>query len=325
MGSIILRDLGRYAEISFCWLFHNKIALMQRYQYKEMNLEIEKAMNVSTLQRQIIADMQTLPSIDVAAEIARRVGFIKSYLRFTGLKTLVLGLSGGIDSTTAGALAQQAVNELNSEDETQEYRFIAVRLPYETQADENDAQLAVTFIKPSTLTTVNIAPIVQGVDQACIDFVSQANATTFTLDFSRGNNKARARMMTQFYLANLSDGLVIGTDHSAEAITGFFTKFGDGACDIAPLFGLNKRQIRAVATLLGVPQQLVDKTPTADLEDNNPQQPDEASLGVTYHQIDDYLEGKTIAPAAASAIERRYKMTEHKRQGPVTIYCDWYQ
>ena len=282
-------------------------------------------MTISATQAAIVAALKTQPTIDVDAEIKRRIGFIKSYLQFTGLKRLVLGLSGGIDSTTAGKLAQLACDELNAETGGSDYGFIAMRLPFKVQADEADAQRAADFIQPSQLVTVNVAPVVEGMDVACSDFVASQDLTAHTLDFSRGNNTARARMMAQFYIANLSDALVLGTDHSAEAITGFFTKFGDGACDLAPLFGLNKRQVRSLAAALGAPEHLVMKTPTADLEDDNPQQPDEDSLGVSYDQIDDFLEGKEVDPAAAATLERRYQITEHKRQGPVTIYCDWYK
>ncbi len=282
-------------------------------------------MTISATQAAIVAALKTQPTIDVDAEIKRRIGFIKSYLQFTGLKRLVLGLSGGIDSTTAGKLAQLACDELNAETDSNDYGFIAMRLPFKVQADEADAQCAADFIQPSQLVTVNVAPVVEGMDVACGDFVASQELTPHKLDFSRGNNKARARMMAQFYIANLSDALVLGTDHSAEAITGFFTKFGDGACDLAPLFGLNKRQVRSLAAALGAPEHLVMKTPTADLEDDNPQQPDEDSLGVSYDQIDDFLEGKQVDPRAAATLERRYQITEHKRQGPVTIYCDWYK
>lgn len=282
-------------------------------------------MTISAAQQAIVAALQTQPVINVDEEITRRIAFIKGYLQFTGLKKLVLGLSGGIDSTTCGKLAQLACEELNAEQGTDAYQFIAMRLPYNVQADEADAQAAADFIQPSQLVTVNVAPVVEGMDEACADFVAAQDLSSFKRDFSRGNNKARARMMAQFYIANLADALVLGTDHSAEAITGFFTKFGDGACDLAPLFGLNKRQVRAVAAKLGAPDHLVMKTPTADLEDDNPQQPDEESLGVTYDQIDDFLEGKEIDAEAAANLERRYGITEHKRQGPVTIYCDWYK
>jgi NAD+ synthase len=99
---------------------------------------------------------------------------------------------------------------------------------------------------------------------------------------------------------------------------GFFTKFGDGAADVAPLSGLTKRQVRAVAKHVGVPDALVDKTPTADLEDERPGLPDEVVYGVTYAQIDAYLEGEPVDAAAAATIERAYAATAHKRALPVT-------
>ena len=274
-------------------------------------------------QHKIIAALHTLPFIDIDAEVTKRVEFLKHSLMTTGVKALVLGLSGGVDSTTAGKLAQMACDQLNQQHHTQEYQFIAVRLPYGVQADESDAQLALEFIQPSLRMEINIEAMVKGLDLASESLIERVNPSAYKLDFSRGNNKARARMSAQYYVASLLNGLVIGTDHGAEAITGFFTKHGDGACDIAPLFGLNKRQIRSLAAYIGAPDCLVHKIPTADLEENNPQQADEDSLGVTYDQIDDYLEGKVISREAQQALEQRYRDTEHKRQGPVTLYCNW--
>ncbi len=98
-----------------------------------------------------------------------------------------------------------------------------------------------------------------------------------TVDFVLGNTKARMRMVAQYTIAGASGGLVIGTDHAAEAVMGFFTKFGDGACDLAPLSGLVKNQVRAIARHFGAPESLVEKVPTADLEDLSPGKPDEAS------------------------------------------------
>ena len=274
-------------------------------------------------QHKIIAALHTLPIIDIDAEVTKRVEFLKHSLMTTGVKALVLGLSGGVDSTTAGKLAQMACDQLNQQHHTQEYQFIAVRLPYGVQADESDAQLALEFIQPSLRMEINIEAMVKGLDVASESLIERVNPSAHKLDFSRGNNKARARMSAQYYVASLLNGLVIGTDHGAEAITGFFTKHGDGACDIAPLFGLNKRQIRSLAAYIGAPDCLVHKIPTADLEENNPQQADEDSLGVSYDQIDDYLEGKVISREAQQTLEQRYRDTEHKRQGPVTLYCNW--
>lgn len=274
-------------------------------------------------QQKIIAALHTSPTIDVAREIEKRIAFIKHSLESAGAKSLVLGLSGGVDSTTAGKLAQMACDQLNAELETQEYQFIAVRLPYHVQADESDAQLALDFVQPSQRLEINIEAMVKGLDAGAKSLIDWVKPSDRQLDFARGNNKARARMSAQYYVASLVNGIVIGTDHAAEAITGFFTKHGDGACDIAPLFGLNKRQVRSLAAFMGAPEQLVKKTPTADLEEHNPQQADEDSLGITYDQIDDYLEAKAIEPGAQEKLEQRYIKTEHKRQGPVTLYCDW--
>ena len=115
-------------------------------------------------------------------------------------------------------------------------------------------------------------------------------------------------------------GLVLGTDHSAENLTGFYTKFGDGACDLAPLFGLSKRQVRQVAQSLDAPELLVNKTPTADLEELTPQKADEAALDLTYDQIDDFLEGKPVDEKVSERLIAIYKATEHKRQPIPTIY-----
>ncbi|MNV09363.1 NH(3)-dependent NAD(+) synthetase [compost metagenome] len=135
-------------------------------------------------------------------------------------------------------------------------------------------------------------------------------------DFHKGNIKARQRMIAQYALAGAAGGLVIGTDHCAEALMGFYTKFGDGAADILPLTGLNKRRVRAVAARLGAPEKLVFKTPTADLETDNPGLPDEVAFGLTYDVIDDFLEGKTIDAVAAEKIISTYNASQHKRDLP---------
>lgn len=127
-------------------------------------------------------------------------------------------------------------------------------------------------------------------------------------------------MIAQYEIAGLVGGLVLGTDHSAENITGFYTKFGDGACDLAPLFGLNKRQVRQVAAKLGAPELLVRKVPTADLEELAPQKADEDALNVSYDQIDDFLEGKPVDQAVSDRLVGIYKATQHKRQPIPTIY-----
>jgi NAD+ synthase len=122
------------------------------------------------------------------------------------------------------------------------------------------------------------------------------------------------------------DGLlVIGTDHAAEAVTGFYTKFGDGAADILPLSGLSKRQGRALLQHLDAPDRLAFKVPTADLLDGQPGRADEDELGLTYEQIDDFLEGRPVDPEVAGRIEARYLATQHKRHLPVTPDDAWWR
>ena len=248
---------------------------------------------------------------EFAAEIERRLTFIKDRLAASGCSTLVLGISGGVDSLTAGLLCQRAVSELRAEG--QQAEFIAVRLPYREQQDEVDAQLSLRVINPDRIETVNIAACVDGLMNA----LQPADSPTKN-DFVKGNIKARARMIAQYALANYNSGLVVGTDHAAEALMGFFTKFGDGACDLAPLTGLVKGQVRRIATLLGAPEQLVYKTPTADLEELEPGKPDEKAYGCTYEQIDDFLLGRPVAEEAEQRIIQTYRRTEHKRTLPYT-------
>ncbi|WP_042348467.1 ammonia-dependent NAD(+) synthetase [Bacillus massiliigorillae] len=273
------------------------------------------------LQKEIIEVLKAKPEIDPKQEFRKSVDFMKDYLKkYPFFKSLVLGISGGQDSTLCGYMAQTAVNELNEEKGNNEYQFIAVRLPYGVQADEQDCQDALNWIQPSLSVAVNIKPAVD----ASVQSVKEATGKELN-DFLKGNVKARERMKVQYDLAGLYQGVVLGTDHAAEAITGFFTKHGDGACDIAPLYRLNKRQGKAILKYLGCPEHLFLKKPTADLEEDKPQLPDEVALGVTYDDIDDYIEGKAVSDEAASKIESWFLKTEHKRFGPITVYDNWWR
>jgi len=276
---------------------------------------------MTSKQKEIIQFLHTKPIIDPHGEFRKSVDFLKEYLKkYSFIKSYILGVSGGQDSTLCGYMAQTAINELNAEKGTNELQFVAVRLPYGVQFDEQDCQDAINWIKPNRTVTVNIK---QAVD-ASVAAVEEATGKQLT-DFLKGNVKARERMKVQYDLAGLFQGAVLGTDHAAEAVTGFFTKHGDGACDLAPLYRLTKRQGRAILQMLDCPEHLYTKKPTADLEDNKPQLPDEVALGVTYDNIDDYLEGKEVEPEAAAKIEGWYNKTEHKRYGPITVLDDWWK
>ncbi|WP_024747576.1 ammonia-dependent NAD(+) synthetase [Levilactobacillus namurensis] len=267
------------------------------------------------MQREIIEALKVQPTIDPETEIRRSVDFLKDYLRhYSFMKTLVLGISGGQDSTLAGALAEQAVTELRRETGQSDYQFIAVRLPYGEQADEADAMAAIDFMNADVVERVNIQPATDAMEAAVT-----ANGDTIS-DFNKGNIKARQRMIAQYAIAGARNGAVVGTDHAAEAVTGFYTKYGDGATDICPLWRLDKRQGAAMLRFLGAPEHLYQKVPTADLEEDRPALPDEVALGVRYQDIDDYLEGKPVSEQAATTIENWYRKTAHKRHLPVNVY-----
>lgn len=268
---------------------------------------------MTNLQDIVVKEMKVKKHIDSQQESREIIQFIKNYVQsHTFIESLVLGISGGQDSTLTGKLAQLAVEELRKEG--RECQFIAVKLPYGKQKDADEVEDALHFIQPDEVITVNIKP---AVDQSV---ASLKEAGIELTDFQRGNEKARERMKVQFSIASNRSGIVIGTDHSAENITGFYTKYGDGAADIAPIFGLDKRQGRQLLEYLEAPTHLYEKVPTADLEDDKPQLPDEEALGVTYNQIDDYLEGKEVPSDAKTTIENHYVKNAHKRELAYTRY-----
>ncbi|KQR61929.1 ammonia-dependent NAD(+) synthetase [Frigoribacterium sp. Leaf172] len=270
------------------------------------------------LQAEIIAELSVRPVIDPAAEVETRVAFLRDYLEKTGAAGFVLAVSGGQDSTLAGRLCQLAVEGVRADGGSAE--LVTVRMPYKVQADEDDAQLALGFIAGAEGVTVNIQ---HGVDGIARDY---ADATGAALsDFTKGNVKARTRMVAQYALAGERRLLVVGTDHAAEALTGFFTKYGDGGVDLVPLTGLSKRQGKALLAHLGAPARLYEKAPTADLLDETPGQTDEANLGLTYADIDAYLEGGDVADDVAEVIETRYLATEHKRRVPASPFDTWWR
>ncbi|MFM0340357.1 ammonia-dependent NAD(+) synthetase [Paraburkholderia fungorum] len=275
--------------------------------------------DAATRQAGIAAEMHVGAEFDAAREIERRVTFLATYLRSSGLKTYVLGISGGVDSTTAGRLAQLAVERLRAEQ--YDARFVAIRLPYGVQQDEADAQQALRFIRADENLAIDIKPATDGMLAALgtsgVSFTDHSQQ-----DFVHGNIKARQRMIAQYAVAGARAGVVIGTDHAAESVMGFFTKFGDGGADVLPLAGLNKRRVRALAKALGATDAVAHKVPTADLEMLRPQRPDEDAYGIPYDDIDDFLEGKPVSDAARATILRFYDVTRHKRALPYTPF-DW--
>lgn len=256
-------------------------------------------------------------SIDVLKEIRLRIDYLKNYLKETGMQGYVLGISGGVDSTTVGRLCQIAVEELRAEG--YQAKFVAVRLPAGIQKDEADAQSAIQFINADELNTVNVGEAATNLSVQGVSQVTHRELSAFEVDFAKGNIKARLRMVAQYQLAALHKCLVIGTDHNSEAAMGFYTKFGDGACDLTVLNGLNKRQVRLLAETLGAPKFLYEKAPTADLEELNEGKLDDEGFGFPYYKLDDFLEGLEVDADTEFKIVKQYHITQHKRKLPVAF------
>ena len=160
---------------------------------------------MTTLQEKIIKEMGVQPEINAAEEIRRSLDFMKEYLyEHLFLKTLVLGISGGQDSTLGGKLAQMAIEEMRQETQDEAYQFIAVRLPHAVQIDEKDAQDVIDWIQPDQSMTINIQAAVDGL-------VKEFEQADFEIsDFNKGNIKARQRMIAQYAIAGESNGVVVG-------------------------------------------------------------------------------------------------------------------
>lgn len=275
---------------------------------------------MKNLQQEIIDELKVKPVVNPKEEIRVSIDFMKAYMKkHPFLKGMVLGISGGQDSTLTGKLAQLAVDELNDEAGEATYSFFAIRLPFGVQFDEDDCQDALNFISPTKVYTVNIKDAVDASKKA----LDQSGISLS--DFAKGNEKARERMKVQYSIAAMHNSVVLGTDHAAEAVTGFYTKFGDGGADLMPIFRLNKRQGKEMLKVLDCPSNLYTKIPTADLEEDRPALPDEIALGVTYDQIDDYLEGKDILTEPRKKIEGYYLRSAHKRHLPITVFDDYWK
>lgn len=271
------------------------------------------------MQQQIIQELGVQARIDPGEEVERRVSFLVDYAQaIPGCRGFVLGISGGQDSTLAGRLCQLAAQRLR--DLGREAQFIAVRLPYGAQFDAADAELALEFIRADRELVVQIEEAVDG----SVTALQEATGEPVS-DFNKGNIKARERMIVQYALAGDRGLLVVGSDQAAEAVTGFFTKFGDGAADVMPLSGLTKEQGRELLRHLNAPSRLWEKPPTADLLDGVPGQLDEDSLGVTYAHIDAYLTGRTVPDGARTRIEALFRASQHKRRLPVRPQDDWWK
>jgi len=221
-------------------------------------------------------------------------------LRDSGAKGIVLGLSGGVDSSVVAALAKEAVGK---------QRLLALLLPCHSQKEDlKDARLVARKLGIKT----KILDLSQIYDNL-IRILPKAGS------LARANLKPRLRMLVLYYFANKLNYLVCGTGNKSEILLGYFTKHGDGATDILPIGDLLKSEVRKLARQLGIPAHIITKVPTAGLW---PGQTDEGEMGITYAVLDDILERienkrkQIFSKEKINRVKEMIRKSEHKRQGP---------
>jgi len=227
------------------------------------------------------------------------IRWIEKQLKEAKAEGIVLGLSGGVDSSVVAALAAQAVGR---------QRVLALFLPCHSHpGDLADAKLVAKKL---------------GLKTQSVDLSPAYDALTRILPvagkMARANLRPRLRMSVLYYFANKLNYLVCGTGNKSELMAGYFTKYGDGGVDLLPIGGLLKREVRSLARELKIPQRIINKPPTAGLW---PGQTDEGEMGITYVELDDILArlaAKRKQVLSQGKVKRVRKMiagSEHKRQG----------
>jgi NAD+ synthase len=248
--------------------------------------------------------------------IERIVRFLRDSLEKTGASVLVLGMSGGLDSSVAAALCSKAVGGK---------RVIGVHMPERethSASASNDARTVARKFNIK-MTTLDITNLVTAASSTLILKRTRGNLIAL------GNIKARPRALILYYLANTNNGIVIGTGDKSEFMLGYFTKYGDGACDFLPLADLFKTTLRDLATYLGVPKSIYSKPSSPELW---PGQTAESELGLGYDRLDlilwglerwmtdEEIAGETELPAAVvRRVRNRWVRTEHKRRLPLVL------
>ena len=224
------------------------------------------------------------------------VDFLRDYKeKHPFLKGYVVGISGGVDSSLVATLVKKAVGKEN---------MMGILMPIDSNiADLNDG---IELCK-----AMDIPYKVIDATEAYKVFRKEIETASGELDISAaGNLKARMRMSMLYAYAQKHSYVVTGTDNADEEYTGYFTKYGDGGVDILPIVRLLKGEVVEACKMLGVPNKLAERVPTAGLFEG---QTDEKEMGVTYRDLDNYLLGKPVDDAVKAKIERLHAVSEHKR------------
>ncbi len=264
-----------------------------------------------------MTEQAAFDSADVAADIAR---WLEEHRTSARADRFVLGLSGGVDSAVVCGLAARAAGP---------ERVTGVIMPSNSNPDDAryahevaDAFGVATVTVDLSATTAGLVVAIQtGLDaEDARDVAAAANERQQQLALA--NVRPRLRMTTLYYLANLTNGIVLGTGNKSEAMIGYYTKYGDGGVDLLPLIDLYKHQVRAVARSLGVPADVIEKPPSAGLW---PGQTDEAEIGLSYDELDAALaaieagEEDKLPVATRDRVVNMITVSGHKR-APIPAY-----
>ncbi len=229
----------------------------------------------------------------------RLVLWLKEKVLAAESKGVVIGLSGGIDSSVVAVLCQRAFPR----------NTLGVMMPCHSQPeDKSHAQaLARQFSIPTT------EVVLDDIFSALLKALPGYEVDTAFTNLAQANLKARLRMLTLYYIANQLKYMVAGSGNRSELSVGYFTKYGDGGVDILPLGNLVKSQVKELAGCLGIPQSIIDKPPSAGLWKG---QTDEAELGLSYDELDRYLLTDEVSGGVRKKIESMMAASAHKRSLP---------
>lgn len=240
----------------------------------------------------------------IEQKIDLTVDWLRETVKASGTKGLLVGLSGGIDSSVVAGLIKRAFPRDS----------LGVIMPCKSHGkDREDAKKCaeafdLDYVEVE-LTQAHEA--IFGPALEALEAVKEPDPARLRL--TDANLRARLRMSTLYTLAGAMGYLVVGTDNAAETYTGYFTKYGDGGVDILPITHLTKREVYEWGRILGVPESVLERAPSAGLWEG---QTDEAEMGTTYERIDDYLEGKPVPEEDRAIIEAMHRRSEHKRRMP---------
>lgn len=230
------------------------------------------------------------------------VSWLQGKIKQSGVEGLVVGISGGVDSALISALAMKACAK---------DKVLGLIIPCGgSKADEESAMKVVKAIDIDAR-RVDLSGILAEFDvQVNRDLPEETQRLRYA------NAKSRLRMVALYYYANALNYLVLGTSNRTEIELGYYTKYGDGGVDIEPIGHLLKREVREMAAYLGIPDEVVNRTPSAGLWEG---QTDEEEIGFSYDELDKAVNGEKVDDQVSKMVENMKVATEHKRQMPTTF------